>query len=153
MNERLNQAVKNAIEETFYTMLNVRVIGNDPVEKVINGARYELNVVIGIVGEISGAITLKGSKKLATSIASNMLGIEIEENSDDMKDAIGEFLNIVMGVIKRHYSSDNPFDISVPTTILGEDYLVYTKASKNDKVSLIDFKYNGESFCIEIYLK
>jgi CheY-specific phosphatase CheX len=70
-----------------------------------------------------------------------------------MKDAAREFLNIIMGTIKRHYSSGNPFDISVPTIIIGGDYLVYTKARKDDNVSLIDFNYNGNFFCVEIYLK
>lgn len=153
MNERLNHAVINAIEEIFQTMLGVKVTSNAPIEKYINEEQYELNIVISIVGELSGAITLKSSKKLAIIIASKMLSTSVEEDSDDMKDAVGEFLNIVMGAIKRHYSSTNPFDISVPTTIIGGNYLVYTKASKNDKVSVINFNYDGNSFCVEIYLK
>ena len=153
MNERLNHAVINAIEEIFQTMLSVSVVSKIPIEKYINEEKYELNVVIGIFGELTGAITLKSSKKLANIIASKMLNNQVKDDSDDMKDAVGEFLNIVMGAIKRHYSSSNPFDISVPTTIVGGDYLVYTKASKQDKVSVINFNYNGNSFCVEIYLK
>lgn len=153
MNEKLNQAVINAIEEIFQTMLGIKVNSKLPKEKFIDEVKYELNVVISIVGELTGTITLKGTRKLASVIASKMINEEVDEKSDDIMDAIGEFLNIIMGAVMRHYSSDNAFDISVPTVIMGDDYLVYTKASKNDKVSIIDFDNNENHFCIEIYLK
>ena len=153
MNERLNQAVIDAVGEIFQTVLGIKVNNTEPVEKDINENKYELNVVISILGEISGTITLKSSKKLSSLIASKMLGVEVEEDSDDMKDAAREFLNIIMGGIKRHYSSENLFDISVPILIIGGDCAVYTKARRNDKVSLIDFNYNSDHFCVEIYLK
>ncbi len=153
MNEKLNQAVIKSIEEIFEKMIGVNVKNNEPIQKTINEVKYDLNVVISIVGELTGSITLKTSKELACFITSKMLGFNVEKDSDDIKDAIGEFLNILMGMIKRYYSSENLFDVSIPTVIIGDDYLVYTKASKNDKVSLIDFNYNGNAFCIEIYLK
>lgn len=153
MNDKLNQAVIKSIEEIFEKMIEVKVKNNEPIQKTINEVKYDLNIVISIIGELSGSITFKISKELAHFITSKMLGFNVEKDSDDIKDAIGEFLNIIMGIVKRNYSSKNIFDISIPTVIIGDDYLVYTKASKNDKVSLIDFNYNGNSFCIEIYLK
>lgn len=153
MSEKLNQAVIKSVEEIFEKMINVNVKKNEPIQKNINETKYDINVVISIVGELTGSITLKISKVLACFITSKMLGFDVEKDSDDIKDAIGEFLNIILGIVKRNYSSKNLFDISIPTVIIGDDYIVYTKASKNDKVSLINFNYNGSNFCIEVYLK
>src|SRR4030042_2672995 len=96
MNEKLNQAVIKSIEEIFQKMIGVVVKSNEPIQKVINDVKYDLNIVISIVGEFTGSITLKISKKLACFITSKMLGINVDIDSDDIKDAIGEFLNIVM---------------------------------------------------------
>ena len=153
MNEKMNKAVIQAAEEIFMKMLNIKVENKTPKEKNIDETKYEVNVVISLVGDLNGAITLKCPMKLACGVASKMLDIDIEKNSEDMRDAIGEFMNIIVGAVHRYYSDSKTFNISVPSVIVGEDYLVYTKASKNDKVAIIEFNYNDNEFSIEIYLK
>ena len=153
MNEKLNNAVLDAVKDMFKTMLSEEIQSGNIVEKNIDEPKFEVNVVISFVGKITGAITLKGSKKLAKDITSKMLGFEVEDESDDIKDAVGEFLNIIMGAIKRNYSEDNAFDISVPTVVIGSDYVIYTKAERSDKVSIIDFIFKENKFIVEIYQK
>jgi chemotaxis protein CheX len=83
-----------------------------------------------------------------------MLGMEVEEGSDDMKDAVGEMLNMVVGNAKTRYSSENnTFKVSVPTTIIGEDYTIHIKANASDKISLLNFNCNNDAMSIEVYLK
>ncbi len=149
----MNKAVIFATEEIFNKMFNINVKNNIPLEKKIDESKYDVNIIITLVGELNGAFTLKCSMKLACDIASKMLEIKIEKDSEDMRDAVGEFMNIIVGAIHRHYSDSKTFEISVPSIIIGEDYLVYTKASKSDKVTIIDFIYDNNKFSIEIYLK
>ena len=153
MNNGLNQAVIKATGEIFKSVLDWSVQSSTPVEKPINASHQEVSVIISFVGTISGAITLKCSGKLATEIASQMLGMDVEEGSDDMKDAIGEMLNMVVGSAKTNYSTgQDPFKMSVPTIIIGEDYTVHIKANNGEKISLLGFKCQNNDMHIEVYL-
>jgi len=154
MDNAFNKSLIKATGEIFQSMAGAAVSCKPPVEKTIKDTTAETSVIITFVGSISGAVTLKCSKKFASMIASQMLGTDVEEGSEDMKDAIGELLNMIVGSAKAHYSSDgDPFKISVPTIIIGEDYTVHIKADPNDKVSLLDFSCNGDTMGIEVYLK
>ncbi len=153
MDTTLNQAVIKATEDIFDSMLGWDVKGKAPVEKPINASSAETSVIISIVGNVSGAITLKCTKKLAGEIASGMLGMDVDEDSDDLKDAIGELLNMIVGTAKTRYSSVDAFKVSVPTTIMGGDYAMHIKASSGDKISLIDFDCDHGGLSIEVFLK
>jgi len=154
MDNALNKSLIKATGEILQSMAGADVSCKPPIEKTIRDTTSETSVIITFVGSISGAITLKCSKKLASMIASQMLGMDVEEGSDDMKDAIGELLNMIVGTAKAHYSSDaDPFKISIPTTIVGEDYTVHIKADPNDTISLLDFRCNGDTMGIEVYLQ
>ena len=153
MDAALNQAVIKGSESVFESMLGWDVKGKEPVEMPINASSSETSVVISIVGNVSGAITFKCTKAFAKAIASTMVGAEVEDGSDDMKDAVGELLNMVVGTAKATYSSDDAFKISLPTTIIGGDYTVHIKANSSDTTSLIDFACDKGAFSIEVYLK
>lgn len=154
MNDALNQAVRGAMLEMFQSVLGKTAQGDAPVEAPPNERRYETSVVIGFVGGISGAFALRCSKKAAAHIASQMLGTDVAEGSDDMKDAIGEFFNMVVGATKTRFGSNgDPFKVSVPTTIMGEDYVLHIKANPADKLARLDFLCEADTLSIEIYLK
>ncbi len=153
MDDALNQAVRIATEEVFETFLGWKITSAAPVESTINGTAAETSVIISFVGNLSGAFTLKCSTKLATEIASQMLGTDIEASSDDMKDAVAEMLNMIAGAAKTKYSSgSDTFKISVPTIIIGGDYTIHIKADSDDKISLLEFRYNNDDMVIEIFL-
>ena len=156
MNNRLNEAVVHATSDTFRDMLQAKIINSTPTQLPINhtnGICSETTVIISFVGEVSGALMLKCSKKVGSLIASRMLGMEVDAESDDMKDALGELLNIIMGSAKSYYSPDNTFQMSVPTTIIGQNYSLYIKANAGNTVSFIPFKSGTANIGIEIYLK
>lgn len=154
MNNILNQSIIKATEEILDSVLGWGVKAGAPVEKMINSSSAETSVIISFLGSISGAFTLKCSTKLAGEMASAMLGMEVEAGSEDMKDAVGELLNMIVGAAKTRYSAEgDPFKVSIPTTIMGKDYTVHLKANSSDKISLIDFNCNHDSMSIEVFLK
>ncbi len=153
MDDVLNLSVIKGTEEMFESVLGWKVTGSAPVEKQIGEAKSEVSVIISFVGAVSGAFVLKCSKKFAAAIASQMLGMEVGEESDDMKDAVGELLNMVVGNAKTYYASKKEgFKISVPSTVIGEDYVVHIKANNGNKMTCINFKCDNNDLSIEIYL-
>ena len=153
MNDVLNNAVIKATKDTFKAVIGCTILNDSPKEMGINGAQVDTSVIISFVGGISGAFTLRCSKEFGASMASQMLGVDIGPESDDMKDAVGELFNMIVGAIKTYYATDgDPFKISVPTTVIGEDYRVHIKAGPDTKVSLITFKCESGELSIEIFL-
>jgi CheY-specific phosphatase CheX len=154
MNDALNEAMCGAIEEVSQTVLGKQVQASPAVETRGDDRRYETSVLISFVGDVSGAFALRCTKKLGAAIASQMLGTEVAEGSDDMKDAIGEYFNMVVGAAKTRYATTGePFKISVPTTIIGEKYVLHVKANAADVMTLLDFRLDADTITVEVYLK
>ena len=154
MDNNLNKSLIKATGEILQAMIGADVSCKLPVERHIKDTDSETSVIITFLGSPSGAVTLKCSTKFASMIAEEMLGVPVDEGSDEMKDAIGELLNMIVGNAKAHYSPEgDPFKISVPTTILGSDYTIHIKADPSDTVSMIDFYCNGDTMAIEVFLK
>mgnify|MGYP000109053900 CR=1 FL=1 len=153
MNTVLNNAMIMATKETFKAVIGTGIQSSTPVEQPINGQQVDTSVIISFVGAISGAFTLRCSKEMGASLASKMLGMEVDPDSDDMKDAIGEFFNMIVGASKGYVeSSSDPFKMSCPTTIVGGDYTVHIKATPNATVAHIPFSCDGDELSIEIFL-
>jgi CheY-specific phosphatase CheX len=154
MNDALNKAVSEAMVELLQSILDGKAESSPAVEAKANSRAYETSVVISFVGSVSGAFALRCSAKLASLVGSRMLGSDVAEGSDEMKDAIGEFLNMVVGAAKARYPSEGePFKISVPTTIVGSSYVLHIKAGESDAISLLRFRHGAETLCVEVYLK
>lgn len=155
MNVRLNSSVATATKEVFRSALGRDVQSSEPKLVPVNSPTNEVSVIMAFVGSVSGAFILKCSSEFATSIASDMLGLPVEMGSEDMKDAVGEFLNMIVGAVKTHYSSgQDSFKMSVPTIIVGGDYAVHISASNDRQISLITFASNGGGeMSVGVYLK
>jgi len=156
MDQKLNQAVSDAAKEMFGSMLGWSVSCASPVARPLNGnggtPGAEASAVISFVGNPSGAFALKCSRAFAAQIASQMLGMDVDEQSSDMTDAIGEFLNMIVGRAKALYATGDPFKMSVPTLVIGGDYSLHIKASGAKTVSAIDVQYEGHTLSIEVVL-
>jgi CheY-specific phosphatase CheX len=153
MNQQLNQSIITATEEVFETLLGTPVLSGQPEQKPINKETEETTVVISFMGEVSGAFTLKCSKQTAFFLTGKMLGSEEGLTFEDIKDAAGELLNMIVGSALTHYSANDRINISIPTTIIGEDYSMHIKAEPDDMVSYIPFQADAANLAIDVYVK
>ena len=154
MSRALIEAVRDAAVRTFRDALGREVTPLPPQPSPAESSVFQTSVIISFVGAISGAFALRCSRKTGAAIAAQMLGTEVPETSDDMKDAVGEFLNMVVGDAKTRFSTDGEaFRISVPTTVVGDRYVLHVSSGGSDTVSTLWFGFGSEALCIEIYLK
>ena len=130
------------------------ITNGPPTVAKINGTPAETSVVISLIGGVQGAVTLRCSLELAADLASSMLGTQIAPGSDDMKDAIGELLNMVIGAANTLYAKGRePFKLSVPTTIIGKDYSIHIHAQPDAIVAHLPFTCNGKDLSLEVYTR
>ena len=151
---RLIKAIVYATEDVFKTMLRVKVTSGTPIERPINtkgGIPSEICALISFVGDASGVLMLKCSKKVGVKLASRMLGTPVEEKSDELRDAIGELLNIIIGSAKSYYSQESTFKLSIPTTVIGRDFSLYIRANAGVSAFYVPLKSGNAHLGLELY--
>lgn len=116
----LNETLVEAVKEVFETMIFMDVEKTDGNEKV------EGDAIMGVItfqNGLKGCLTIYCNMSCARSVASNMLGLEPGEDieADDIKDAIGEVTNMVMGSVKsRIQEGGDSLQVSIPTIVRGQ---------------------------------
>ncbi len=112
----------------------------------------DISAVIGLSGEVTGSAVISFPKGIALAVASAMFMEELKEFNADVKDAIGEFANIVVGNA-RNKLVDAGLDvtISTPTIIVGSNHEI----SHPQKIPflVIPFKTSMGTFQINIGIK
>jgi chemotaxis protein CheX len=107
--------------EVFSMMVGATVTpppaNNVPVLAQVTG-------MVGIVGQLSAVFSLRCSQHSATLIASQMLGVSLEEAAAQKSDAVGEICNMVAGYFKAKIGLGDLCMLSVPTVIAGKDYKI-----------------------------
>jgi len=128
-------------KEVFETMVFMDIAEvPEPDRKIEDDAMLgSITFKIDFEGNMQGCLTICCSMSCATTIAANMLGMEpTEEISEaEVRDAIGEVTNMVMGSVKtRVQDKVGNLQVSIPTVVSGRD-LEYSLGDGASKVSVI----------------
>lgn len=98
--------------------------------KELNGPSV-LGQISGTIGfaskNFTGAAVIHFSKETALMIANMIFGIETEEMTSDIIDAVGEVTNLICGRLKTEYTNILGVEcqMTVPAVIMGEKYETY----------------------------
>ena len=116
----LNELLLDSTREIFETMIFMDILEDDPAQGQIENDAVLSSITFK--GDLEGCLSIYCEKKCAQTIAMNMLGLDcLEEISDeDICDAIGEVVNMVMGGLKKrlHQTYGN-IDLSIPQVVNG----------------------------------
>jgi len=133
----LNETLIEAVKEVFETMAFMSV------EKADDSQRVEGNAIMGVItfqNGLKGCLTVYCNLLCARTIARNMLGMEPDEEIEDeeIKDAIGEVTNMVMGSVKaRIQDGGNSLQVSIPTIVKGQEIENHLAEKEHSVVSKI----------------
>lgn len=97
-------------------------------------------VIVGLVGQASGNVTLNLSERAMLKLAGALIGEEPATPDDDTFDAVMEIGNIVAGGIKEKLS-DTDYGIekiSIPSLVLGANYDVHY--TRGIKIASVEFE-------------
>ncbi len=96
-----------------------------PYVKQDSLAKGDVSAVVGITGAKNGTISLSFEKKCAVTVVKNMLGSDIQDIMDDVKDAVGEITNMVSGQARRGLAEMGlALQAGTPTVILGDGHSI-----------------------------
>lgn len=112
----------NSTLNVFTTMVKVKPEIGTPTLKTDARVTYDVSGIIGFSGEIVGSVVLSFQMEAACKLVSALVGMEVEPESSDFIDAVGELANMIAGSAKKDLG--RKANIAVPTVIIGKNHLV-----------------------------
>ena len=151
MNVNFINPVIRAILDVLSTMAKIEPKVGTPKRKDKNDIVHGKNItgvmsMIGTKGNASIALTFSESAIL--HIAKNMLPSEITTIDGMVIDLVGELANMVLGGAKSNLEKEGySFQLSLPTIIVGHDYLIAHKT--NAPIIMLPFTMPEGEFVVE----
>jgi chemotaxis protein CheX len=141
----LEGCLLDSVKEVFETMIFMDIEPSDESEHILEGPAFM--GLISFSGDVEGCLGVCCTSPCAATIAANMLGSEpgSQTSEQDMKDAIGEVANMILGSFKTRAESEmGNLQVSVPTVICGRE-LNNDMIARSEKV-LLKINLQGEYF-------
>jgi len=113
-------------KEVFSTMVGMEDLLHLPSQiEPITHFEDCITAMVGMAGTFSGLVNIHTPQSLALQITSSMLGMEVSEVDDDVRDALGEIANMIAGSFKLHLTRGGAdIRISTPSVVTGSEYVV-----------------------------
>ncbi|WP_347274929.1 chemotaxis protein CheW [Candidatus Kuenenia sp.] len=158
--------IREATTSLFETMIMMDMKFKEYA--LVDETKIKSDVVcmISFTGKYHGIVSLFCSKELALQVASNMLMEEQTTLSTEVKDAVGEVLNMIAGGVKTKIAEKyGEMYLSIPLVIVGEDISVSVTETQEmrykttvvcftkDPWITTRFGYNDEIMTVGLLLK
>jgi len=136
--------VVEIVESIFATMMEIDVfVSNSPL--CLTGDR--MTATVYLEGEWNGAVSLECNQAQACQFAGRFLSTDPPEAvDDDVRDALGELVNMIGGNIKSIMAKD--IRLSMPSVIDGHDYGLRICGSHTRDVN--SFQFFGGTFSVTV---
>jgi chemotaxis protein CheX len=115
-----------ATVETIRQMAGMDCVCTGVTARVDGSTRGFISGTMGLSGSAEGFVALTFDDALARKIVCRMLQVQPgEETEDDIRDAVGELMNMIAGRAKAELiNTDHSFHLSLPTAIVGGPHTV-----------------------------
>ena len=151
--EELLKLLIGDVKEVFCTMVGMEDLLHLPLH-VAPETHFKdcITAMVGFAGVFNGLVSLHVPKKLALVFTSGMLGMEVGDLNDDVRDALGEITNMIAGSFKHHISrGGTDIKLSTPSIVSGDDY--YVNAGNSLDTLTLKFASEEEWFITSIVLE
>lgn len=112
-----------SIQNVFSTMFQLPVEIGEPRIKSDSKTTHDISGIIGVSGEMTGTIVLSMPSEAAESIVALFTGMEMDSESEDFADAVGELINMISGNAKAEFQRKS-VSISCPSVVIGAGHRV-----------------------------
>jgi chemotaxis protein CheX len=149
MDAQLINPFINATTNALEMMAGITAVREAPFVKGGFHAFADISGIIGLAGEVKGAVVLSFSQGLASRIFEAMTGEAPGDDPSEMADVVGELANMVAGGAKGALAEQGmTYRISVPTVVTGKEHLVSYKT--DGPCLVVPFKVDEETFWVQI---
>jgi chemotaxis protein CheX len=111
-----------SVRGVLQTMAGTEIETGRPHVKENPSASYDVSAIIQFGGDITGSVVVSFELDAAKAIIERFAGMELEADSSDFVDAIGELGNMIAGAAKPDLGYEAT--IGIPNVILGKGHVV-----------------------------
>ncbi len=151
MDSRLIQPFVDETIKIFGLMLGaaVKKIGEEMKDSA--GSVHHLSGTVGLSGSATGGVVLSMSREAARKIVTRMLGEQVDEMSPEVRDGVGELVNIITARAKRELARQGLAGLrcALPNVVVGEGRRVWL-ARELPFVSITLVTEEFGPFCLDI---
>lgn len=112
-----------SIQNVFSTMMQLPVNVTDPHVKNASTPEFDISGIIGMSGEVVGSVVLGFPMATAQRVVPLFCGQQLDPDSPDFSDAIGELVNMISGGAKALFTGKKA-SISCPSVVIGSKHKV-----------------------------
>jgi chemotaxis protein CheX len=143
----------SATVNVLKTMAFVDIQPGRPYLKKDHVATGDVSGIIGLTGEAVGSLSVTFNFELIQLIMRQMLGEEVTEVTNDVRDAAGELTNMISGDARRMLQQEGlSLSAAIPTIVAGKDHTI--KHVVNGPIIVIPFESEGGGRAsVEVSLK
>lgn len=128
---------------------NLRPTRGKPFLRSERTTQGDITGIISLSGPTQGTIALTFPGSLALKLYAQMVGEEVSELSEDVRDAVGEIANMVAGGAKAVLSQrGSTFKISIPEIVMGKGHPIPHVGS--GPALVVPFQLGNETFWLEV---
>ncbi len=122
----LHQATRNV----FATMLGAEPHPREAYQADGILPQSDVTGMIGLAGEAAASLSLHCSAEQARAFAARLLGMEPDSpiSDDDVRDAVGEIVNMIAGDIKTAIAHEHRLELALPSVVIAEKCEVQVKS-------------------------
>ncbi len=131
----------------FQTMLQLVVRPGVPRLRHNSDAGDDASAIIGLSGDVTGAVTLRFPMETASRLVSQFIGEDVAPDHPDFPDALGELANMVAGSAKAQLTGKT-VSISCPSIVMGAAHHVYQR--RDIPTVEIPFSTDVGSFIVDV---
>lgn len=125
MDAKVINPVIQAIVDILGKVGSLSIQVRKPFIKEDATARGEITSIIALSGDTSGTVSISFPEKCILSVVSKMLGEQMNEVNDDIKDALGEITNMISGQATQLFEmTGQRLKASLSRVIMGKNHTI-----------------------------
>ena len=150
--EQYIQPFVKVCESVFQNFCHVEVkpgrvyfVTKDEYEKI-----WDISGLIGLSGEVAGAVAISMNDQTALRITKILTGKDHSAFDTDVTDAIGEIINIIAGNVKKDFEEELRIKISLPSIVKGKNHSIVWPSEKT-RIICIPFRiFDDQEVCLSV---
>lgn len=135
--------------EVFEMMVPLAITPEAPLQDENAEMASHVSAMLGLSGDFAGIVTIHCNGQVACEVTSAMLGMEVEDIDDDVKDAVGEVANMVAGGLKVSLAEEEvDVELAIPSVVAGKAFRI--SAPTGTRRTVIPFRTPAGHFWVEL---
>ena len=111
---------------------------------------WDISGIIGLSGEVKGAVAISLKEVTAFGITKILTGAEYKNVDSDVADVIGEIINIIIGNVKNVFEQKHRVKISMPAIIRGKAHSIVWPTERARIICIPFSIFTDQEICLSV---